>query len=636
MDAPPNFEEGQSTYRPPRFNGQYYGWWKTRMHDFIMAENSELWDVICDGPHVPMKKLGETGLMVPKDRKEYNDIDRKVVEKIYHTKKILVCGIGPDEYNRISACDSAKEIWEALHTAHERTTQVKQSKIDMLTTEYELFKMKNDESIQDMHTRFTSIINELQSLRDVIPRNKLVSKILSVLPGSWQSKVNAITKAKDLQTLTIDEMIGNLKTYEMKRKKDSERREPNKEKNLVLKAENSDSSEEDSDMAYLTKRFQNIVRRNGGIPKRGSSSKARNNDLYHKCRKLGHFIKDCPLLKQEQYKQNPDKAAKRNPIPDKRFSRKSAVDNVVKQALVAWGESSSESEGEPDAENSFMMAVETETTKYDSLFGLMAQSDDDEEDENDEVNFRDVQRNLKSYSSKKLSPLANVLIDAYYSLISDKEILTMELGDDEQSRDDLVICVVDLNETIANLEKEKEALNEKLNSVENERDDLIVVVVDLKETIEGLRNEKHTLEEKIAAAEQEMDDFLVIITDLEETIEGLKSELRPASIEKGKELQAELKKVKTDLEKSLKWTWSSDAVAAMYFNNSGNKQGIGFQKEKTPYNPHNKYVTVHDNWLCTHCGNNWNFKENCQAKAQSVQKTNCLLKSDYQRGTREQ
>ncbi|XP_070013019.1 uncharacterized protein [Nicotiana sylvestris] len=111
--------------------------------------------------------------MVPKDGKEYSDIDRKAVEKNYRTKKILVCGIGPDEYNRVSVCDSTKEIWEALQTPHEGTTQ-------------------------DMHTRFASIINELHSLRDVIPRNKLIRKILNVLPGSWESKVNAVTEAKDL------------------------------------------------------------------------------------------------------------------------------------------------------------------------------------------------------------------------------------------------------------------------------------------------------------------------------------------------------------------------------------------------------------------------------------------------------
>ncbi|XP_075103751.1 uncharacterized protein LOC142178318 [Nicotiana tabacum] len=194
-----------------------------------MAEDSELWDVIYDRPFVPTKNLGDPAIAIPKTRKEFNAADQKAVEKNFRAKKILVCGIGPDEYNRISACQSAKKICEALQTTHEGTTKVKQSKIDMLTTEYELFRMKDDESIQDMHTRFTSIINELHSLGEIIPRNKLVRKILSVLPSSWESKVNAITEAKDLQELTIDELVGNLKIYEMKKKKKKKRTQEREE-----------------------------------------------------------------------------------------------------------------------------------------------------------------------------------------------------------------------------------------------------------------------------------------------------------------------------------------------------------------------------------------------------------------------
>ncbi|XP_075083391.1 uncharacterized protein LOC142167133 [Nicotiana tabacum] len=114
------------------------------MHDFILAEDSELWDIICDGLFIPMKTIGEPAVTVPKTRKEYNDTDRKAIEKNFRAKKIPVCGIRPDEYNMISACQSPKEIWEALQMAHEGTTQIKQSKIDMLTTEYELFKMKDE------------------------------------------------------------------------------------------------------------------------------------------------------------------------------------------------------------------------------------------------------------------------------------------------------------------------------------------------------------------------------------------------------------------------------------------------------------------------------------------------------------
>ncbi|XP_070022898.1 uncharacterized protein [Nicotiana sylvestris] len=364
MAAPPNFEEGQSTYRPPRFNGQYFVWWKTRMHDFIMAEDSELWDVICDGPFVPMKAVGEGTRTFPKTRKEYNGANRKAIEKNFKANKIIVCGIGPDEYNRISACESAKKIWEALQTAHEGTTQV-----------------------------------------------------------------NAITEAKDLQKLTIDELIGNFKTYEMKRKKDLERRETNEERNLVLKAALTDSSSDEYEITYLTRRFQKMVRKNGGIPKKGSSSRNfKGNNCCHKCGKPGHLIKDCPLHKQDHDKINTDKAAKRNSVLDRIFERRDVADNMVKQALADWGDSSSESEGEDDQGDASMMVVDN---KYESIFALMAEFDDDEDNDEDEISFFDVQRNLKTYSKKKLMSLANVLIDAYHSLINEKNTLIEEIGDIE-------------------------------------------------------------------------------------------------------------------------------------------------------------------------------------------------------------
>ncbi|XP_070025313.1 uncharacterized protein [Nicotiana sylvestris] len=445
-----------------------------------MAEDSELWDVISDGPFVSTKNLGDPAVAIPNTRKEFNDADRKSIEKIFCAKKIHICGIGPNEYNRISAYQSAKKIREVLQTAHKGTTQVKQSKIDMLTTKYELFRMKADEYIQDMHTRFTSIITEIHSLGEIIPRNKFVRKILSVLPSSWESKVNTITEAKNLQELTIDEFVGNMKLYEMKKKKDSERREPKKEKNLVLKTYDNGSSDEDSDMAYLTRRFQKMVRRNGGIPKRESSSKPKNYDLCHKCGKPGHFIKACPLLKQDQYKNNFDKTTKRNPVPDKRFKRKDAANNVVKQALATRGDSSSEFEEENDHGDSSMMVVESESTEYDSIFALMAQSND---------------------------------------------------------------------------EKDKDALDEKIANVEHERDDLMVIVVDLKETIECVREKKEVLAERVANIEHERDDLLVVIVDLKKTIGELKMESRPENSQKGKEgaseahikLESKLNSVKSSM-----------------------------------------------------------------------------------------
>ncbi|XP_070022831.1 uncharacterized protein [Nicotiana sylvestris] len=92
-----------------------------------MAEDCELWDIICDGPFVPVKVLDEFPLLI-KNNKEYTEVDKKAVKKNLCAQKILLYGLGPKEYDKISTCDTANEIWKALQIAHEGTTQVKQDK----------------------------------------------------------------------------------------------------------------------------------------------------------------------------------------------------------------------------------------------------------------------------------------------------------------------------------------------------------------------------------------------------------------------------------------------------------------------------------------------------------------------------
>lgn len=112
MATPPNLEEGKSTSRPPKFNGKFNGWWKTRVYDFIIAKDSELMDVILTIPHVPMNEVkeGEIAKIVSKTRRKYNKEDHKKIEKNFKVKKLFSYGIRSYEYNHISVCESAKEI----------------------------------------------------------------------------------------------------------------------------------------------------------------------------------------------------------------------------------------------------------------------------------------------------------------------------------------------------------------------------------------------------------------------------------------------------------------------------------------------------------------------------------------------
>lgn len=127
MTAPPSLEEGQSTTRPPRFKGQFYGWWKTRMHDYIKAKDTKLWDLILDGPCILTKDVvdREHNKGFPKQvrntmkrtiRRQRRTINKRscwYVESIQMSTK------------KIFACDTTKEIWDCLKIAFEELTQIK-------------------------------------------------------------------------------------------------------------------------------------------------------------------------------------------------------------------------------------------------------------------------------------------------------------------------------------------------------------------------------------------------------------------------------------------------------------------------------------------------------------------------------
>ena len=76
-----------------------------------------------------------------------------------------------DEYFRVSNCKNAKEMWDTLQVTHEGITDVKSSRINNLTHEYELFRMYQYETIQDMQKRFTHIVNHLSPLGKIFPND---------------------------------------------------------------------------------------------------------------------------------------------------------------------------------------------------------------------------------------------------------------------------------------------------------------------------------------------------------------------------------------------------------------------------------------------------------------------------------
>nr|GEW04169.1 zf-CCHC domain-containing protein/UBN2 domain-containing protein [Tanacetum cinerariifolium] len=140
-----------------------------------------------------------------------------------------------------------------------------------------------------------------------------VRKFLRALHPKWRAKVTAIEESKDLASLSLDELIENLKVYKMFIKKDSEIVKAKVErKSLALKANKESSNEEcwtscskDEEYANAVRDFKKFFKRRCGLVRQlqndkktfqrsRDDKKGKSDRKCFRCGDPNHLIGECP------------------------------------------------------------------------------------------------------------------------------------------------------------------------------------------------------------------------------------------------------------------------------------------------------------------------------------------------------
>ncbi|KAK2403254.1 hypothetical protein QL285_052708 [Trifolium repens] len=198
--ANPTFRDGGSSNKPPLFNGEYFDFWKIRMKAHLEAQGDGIWNAVAEGPFIPMSVVNGVG--TPKIQSSWDEDDKKKVLSDKKAINILQSALSMYEFFRISTCEMAKEIWDTLVETHEGTAEVKRSRLNTLSQEYELFTMQPGESILNLQKRFVHLTNHLKALGKTLTNDELNLKVLRSLTRKWQPKVTAISEKKSLSKMS--------------------------------------------------------------------------------------------------------------------------------------------------------------------------------------------------------------------------------------------------------------------------------------------------------------------------------------------------------------------------------------------------------------------------------------------------
>ena len=75
--------------------------------------------------------------------------------------------------------------------------------------------MGEDKSFDEFYAKLKDIVNLAFNLGETIPEPKVVRKVLKFLLERFHAKIIAIEESKDIGSIPLMELIGNLQTYKL-------------------------------------------------------------------------------------------------------------------------------------------------------------------------------------------------------------------------------------------------------------------------------------------------------------------------------------------------------------------------------------------------------------------------------------
>ncbi|KAK2990949.1 hypothetical protein RJ640_013976 [Escallonia rubra] len=195
------------------FDGENYDFWFVKMKTIFKSLG--LWESVVEGFTEPNTTEG----MTENQKKKLDEKRQKDASALSLIQKNVTDPIFP----RIMRVESAKEAWETLRNEFQSDDKVRAIKLQSLRKDLENMKMKEDETLKDYSSRFLELINQMKTHGEDISNQRIVEKILISLPEKFDPIVAVIEETKDLSTLSVQEVMASLKSYEQRMARHTEK-----------------------------------------------------------------------------------------------------------------------------------------------------------------------------------------------------------------------------------------------------------------------------------------------------------------------------------------------------------------------------------------------------------------------------
>ncbi|KAL0320405.1 UNVERIFIED_CONTAM: hypothetical protein Sradi_5302000 [Sesamum radiatum] len=197
------------SFQYPTLTKTNYDQWSIRMKSILGAHG--LWNVIEIGYEEPADEgaLSVAELAPYRKRRSGDQSALSIIHQVFDDEM----------FEKIANESKAKNSWDILKNSAVGVDKVKKVRLQTLRAEFESLLMKKNESISDYFTRVLMVVNQMKRLGEKLTDVRVVEKVLCSLNAKFIHVVLAIEEAKDIESMSIDELNGSLVAHEEKMKK---------------------------------------------------------------------------------------------------------------------------------------------------------------------------------------------------------------------------------------------------------------------------------------------------------------------------------------------------------------------------------------------------------------------------------
>jgi len=156
----------------PMFSGELYHIWAVKMRFYLRSQG--LWNVVVTDSDPPPLNANPTIAQMKAHEEEKLKKDKAIT--------CLHSGLTDHIFTKIMKMETPKQVWDKLQIEFEGSNRVKAVKLLAFKREFELMKMKDNESVKDYSGRLMDVVNQMRLLGNTFEDHKVVEKLMMSVP----------------------------------------------------------------------------------------------------------------------------------------------------------------------------------------------------------------------------------------------------------------------------------------------------------------------------------------------------------------------------------------------------------------------------------------------------------------------